>query len=62
MGTGWHPYSSLSRGSVSLSELLLPILLLLPQIRVFFNLCLVEAVDDGVLALLDVYALDLQQR
>jgi hypothetical protein len=35
------------------------VLLLLPEVRVLFDLCLVEAVDDGVFPLGDEYPLDL---
>ena len=42
-----------------LSQLPLPILLLLPQIRILFQLGLVQPIDDDVFALLDVGALDL---
>jgi hypothetical protein len=42
-----------------LPQLGTPRLPLFAQIRELFNLCLVEPVDNGVLSLLNMYALDL---
>lgn len=41
------------------TQLLQPSFLLLPQIRELLHLGLIEAIDDGVFPLLDMYTLDL---
>jgi hypothetical protein len=45
--------------TISSAQLLQPGFFLLPQIRKLLDLGLVEAIDDRVLPLLNVYALDL---
>lgn len=45
-----------------LPQLGTPRLSLFTQIRELFNLCLVQAVDNGVFPLLNMYALDLSQQ
>jgi hypothetical protein len=45
---------------VPLPQLLEVVFLFLPQVWMFLDFGLVEAVDDGVLALRHEYALDLQ--
>ena len=45
--------------TILLSQLFGPVFLLLSKVWEFLDLCLVQAVDDGILALCDVDALDL---
>jgi hypothetical protein len=52
-------YLLLLRNALNLPQLPLPVLLLLPQIRVLLNLGLVQAVDNGVLTRAHIHALDL---
>ena len=51
-------YLLLLRNALDLPQLPLPILLLLPQVRVLLDLCLIQAVDDRVLALAHIYPLN----
>lgn len=53
-------YPLLLRGLLPPAQHLVAVFLLLPQVGLALNLCLVEAVDDGVLPLSDVYPLDLR--
>ena len=52
-------HSFCNDGTVLLPELLGSVFLLLSEVWELFDLCLVEAVDDGVLAFWDIDAFDL---
>lgn len=57
--SGETAYPDQLRGLIPLPQLLEAVLPLLLQVGLPLDLCLIEAVDDGVLALDDVHALHL---
>jgi hypothetical protein len=54
-------YPSLQRIPILIPQLLEPILLLLSQIRELLHLCLIQSIDDRILAFLNMYPLDLRK-